>query len=126
MIKIYWKGKEIIVNFTFTSGRKGTMSCSFPQSLIIMLLIRWLNNFEDFYWIETGWFINLSDQTFQPLIVIYRSGSFVYHNLGFEWVSYPFRSLQLHTYFSYRVAAILRECFICIGCIKIKMHKCHL
>ena len=37
-------------------------------------------NFEDFYLILIGWFIMLSVQTFQPHIVIYRKGNFVYHH----------------------------------------------
>ena len=44
-----------------------------PQSFIITFLIRWLKNFGDFYLILIGWFIKLSVQTFQPLILIYRS-----------------------------------------------------
>ena len=36
-------------------------------------LIRWLNSFGDFYWLLIGGFIKLSVQTFQPLIVIYKS-----------------------------------------------------
>ena len=27
-----------------------------------------------------GWFFNLSDQTFQPVILIYKRGNFVYHH----------------------------------------------
>ena len=33
-----------------------------------------LNNFEDFYSILNGLFLNFSVQTFQPLILIYREG----------------------------------------------------
>ena len=29
-----------------------------------------------------GWFFNFGVQTFQPLILIYRSGNFVYHHWG--------------------------------------------
>ena len=39
-------------------------------------------NFRDFYWILIGWFIELSVQTFQQLIVIYRKGNFVYYRWG--------------------------------------------
>ena len=51
-----------------------------PQSLQLRFLIHWLNNFRDFYWILIGWFIKLSVQSFQPLIVIYGRGNFVYHH----------------------------------------------
>ena len=44
-----------------------------------------------------GWFIKLSVQTFQPLILLYRRGNFVYHHWRstsiFRPLSYPFRSL---------------------------------
>ena len=52
------------------SGREGTLSC--PQSFKKTFLIRWINNFGDFYYISIGWFIKLSVQTFQQLILIYR------------------------------------------------------
>ena len=45
------------------------------QSFIITFFIRWLCNFGDFYWNLIGWFIKLSVQSFQPLIVIYRRGN---------------------------------------------------
>ena len=45
-----------------------------------------------------GSFIELSVQTFQPLIVIYRSGYLVYNHWGctviYRPLSYPFRSLN--------------------------------
>ena len=34
------------------------------------------------FWILIGWFIELSVQTFQTKIVIYRWGNFVYHHWG--------------------------------------------
>ena len=44
-----------------------------------------------------GWFFLLSVQMFQPLIVIYRRGNYVYHHwvcTSIYWpLSYPFRSL---------------------------------
>ena len=62
-------------------------------------LIRWLNDFGNFYLILIGWFINLSVQTFQQLILIYIRDNFVYHYLGctsiYRPMSYSFRSLQL-------------------------------
>ena len=46
-----------------------------------------------------NWFIKLSGQTFQPLILIYRRGNFVYHHWEctsiYRPLSYPFRSLVL-------------------------------
>ena len=51
-----------------------------------------------------GWFILLSVQTFQPLIVIYRIGNFVYPHQRctsiYEPWSYPFRSLRRQSYLS--------------------------
>ena len=53
--------------------------------------------FWELYWTLIGLLINLSVQTFQPLIVIYRRGNFVYHHgwcTSIYWtLSYPFRSL---------------------------------
>ena len=44
-------------------------------------------------------FMKLSIQTFEPLIIIYRRGNFVYQHCGYasvhEPVSYPVRSLNL-------------------------------
>ena len=44
-----------------------------------------------------GWFIKLSVQIFQPLIVIYRKGNFDYHHWGYTLIyqplSYPCRSI---------------------------------
>ena len=40
-------------------------------------LICWLHNFGDFNWIKIGWLIKLNVQTFQLMILIYRSGNFV-------------------------------------------------
>ena len=60
-------------------------------------LIRWLINLGDLNWILIGWFIQLSVLTFQPLIVIYIWGNFVYYHLEgtlFYWPSsHPFRFL---------------------------------
>ncbi len=51
------------------------MGYTSPQSLN-----RWFNNHGDFYLMLIVWFIKLSVQTFQPLIVIYRRDDFVYHH----------------------------------------------
>ena len=65
--------------------------------VLLSFLIRWRNNFGNFYWILIGWFIKLSFQTFQPLILIYRRVNFVYPYWGwtsiYRLLSYPFRSL---------------------------------
>ena len=62
--------------------REGTMGCLLHQSLLIMRFSYLLaNNFGNFYYILIGWFIKLSVQTLQQLIVIYRRGNFV-QNIG--------------------------------------------
>ncbi len=54
---------------------------------------------KQYYWILFSWFIQLSVQTFKPLIVMYRRGNFVYHHRGCDcasiyWpLSCTFRSL---------------------------------
>ena len=67
-----------------------------PQSLELTLFIRWLKTLEasvNFDW--------LSVQTFQLLILICRSGNFVYHHWGstsiYQPLSYPFKSLLFLT-----------------------------
>ena len=85
---------------------KSTLEASFnyreggDNELFIKLfnkLIRLLNNFWDFNWILIDWFIKLSVQTFQLLILIYRRFNFVFHHwrctLICRPLSYPFRSL---------------------------------
>ena len=89
-------GKQYI---TYIQGGRGhwTVHYTSPQSFIVK-----------FSYLSAGqlWglllsllvdlFIQLSVQTFQPLIVIYRTGSFVHHHWGctsIYWpLSYPFRS----------------------------------
>ena len=56
-----------------------TLGCLLPPKVF---LIRWINNFEDFFKILTGWCNKLSFQTFQPLIAIYKRGNFVYNHFG--------------------------------------------
>ena len=65
----------------FSQGMRGHWAVNYtsPQSFII--LIHWLKNFGTFYWILIGCFMKLSVQKFQQLIVIYRRGNFVYHNM---------------------------------------------
>ena len=64
-----------------------------PQSFLIC----WLNKYMNFYWILIGWLIKLSLLTFQPPIVLYNRGNFVYYHWGcmliYQPLSYPFRSL---------------------------------
>ena len=47
-----------------------------------------------------NWLINLSVQTFQPLIVIYIMGNFVYHHWGLIYwpLSYPCRFLTFASF----------------------------
>ena len=56
-----------------------------------------LTTLGDFKWILIGWFIKLKVKTFQPLIIIYKMGNFVYYHLGctsiYRPVSYPLRYL---------------------------------
>ena len=82
--------------YTFAQGGRGYYTS--PQSFIKCFLIRWLNNFEEF--IEFYWFINLSVQTFQPLIVIYIMGNFMYHHWGsIYWpLSYPCKFLTFASF----------------------------
>ena len=53
-------------------------------------------------WILIGCFIKLSVQTFQPLILIYRSGNFVYYYWGcisiYRPLNYPLRSLSCYLF----------------------------
>ena len=65
---------------------------------LLRFLIRWINNLAwrlllNFYW--------LSFQMFQPLIVLYRRGNFVYHHWRctsiYRTLSYPFRPVSKFT-----------------------------
>ena len=60
-------------------GEIGLFNAPVPKILWYRFLIRWLKNFEDFYWILIGWFIKMSIQTIQQLIVIYRMGNFLHY-----------------------------------------------
>ena len=60
-----------------------------PQSFKWRFLIRWLNNVGGFYWILIGWFVKSSVQTFQPQILIYKRGNFVYHHWGCTSIYWP-------------------------------------
>ena len=78
------------------------------------LVIRWLNNFTDFYFDLIGWFIKLIVQTFQAIIVMYRRGNFVYHHWGGTYIylllSYPFRTLSIYSIMgSNLICLILRK-----------------
>ena len=68
-----------------------------PQSIKIMFSYSLVQQLWGLLLILIGWFIKLSCQMFQPLIVIYRRGNFVYHDCGstkiYQTLSYPFRSL---------------------------------
>ena len=79
-------------------GDIGLIITIVPKVLYYRFLIRWLDNFGDYYWILIGWLIKLSVQTLPILIVNYRTGNFVYHNWGctliYRPLSYPFRSLK--------------------------------
>ncbi len=72
----------------------GVVYYTSPQKLVI----RWLTNLGDLHGILIGWIRNLSVQTFQQLIVIYRRVNFVYHYWKctsiYHQLSSPFRSLS--------------------------------
>ena len=81
-------------------GEIGRFITLVPKVLYDCFLIRWLYNFGGLNLILIGWFIKLSVNTFQLLIVIYKKGNnIVYHYWGSTsicWpLSYPFRSLDL-------------------------------
>ena len=60
----------------------GLFIAQVPKVLYYCFIIRWLNNYGDYYLILIGWFINLNLKHFPVLTVIYRRGDFVYHHLG--------------------------------------------
>ena len=84
-------------------------------------LICWFRNFKDFYWILICCFIK-----FQPLIVIYKRGNFVYHHWGriyiFRPLSYPFRSLYI--YVQHPCAASVPSQFK-LSCLLVKKARLH-
>ena len=53
-----------------------------PQSFIITFSYSLAWQLWGLLCILIGWFIKLSAQTIQPLILIYRTGNFVYHHWG--------------------------------------------
>ena len=61
-----------VINFfmlsLITVAQQGSVIGNYIHNSI---LIRWLNNVDDFYKIYIGWLIKLGVHTFQPLIVIY-------------------------------------------------------
>ena len=73
--------------------RQGLFITQVPKVLWWRFLICWYQNIGDFYWM-IGWFIKVSVHSFQPTVVIYRWGNFVYHNWGctsnYRPLSYPF------------------------------------
>ena len=85
----------IITDNSRQGGENGLFISLIPKVLYLHFLILKLNNLGDFYCILVGWFIFLSVQTFQPLIVINRRGNFEYHDwrcTSNYWpLSYPFR-----------------------------------
>ena len=56
--------------------------CTSPQSFIITFSNSLAYQLWGLQWNLIGWFINLSVQTFQPLISIYSMGNFVYSHWG--------------------------------------------
>ena len=72
--------------FMFEDPQRGYLAVYYtsPQSLVIKFLIH-----GDSYWIVIGWFIKLSVNTFQPIIVIFRKDSIVYHHWGCKSTYWP-------------------------------------
>ena len=96
-----------------------------PQSLIITFSIRQLNNLEDYYSILIGWFIQFSVKKFQPLIVIYRMGNFVYHHLGCTSIlSAIVLSLQIPGMYVH-VSVTQKTCTLSVMCDKLNFHQHH-
>ena len=60
-----------------------------PQSFIITVYYLLAYQYGDFYLISICQFIKLSVQTFQPLIVIYRRGNFVFLHWGHTSIYQP-------------------------------------
>ena len=93
--KIYVSKKILIPE---REGDIGLFIKLVSKVLWLRFLIRWINNFGGCYWILVDWFINFSVQTFQPLIVIYIRGNFMYHHWKcksiYRPLSYPFRFLN--------------------------------
>ena len=71
------------VSFLFLPGRDVRLFMKLvPKVVYWSFFICWLNNFGDFYWILICLYIKLIVQTFNPIIVIYRRGNFVYYNIN--------------------------------------------
>ena len=91
----------------FSQGGRGHWEVYYtsPQSFIITFLTRLFNNFWDFYRIMICWFIKLSVQRFQPLILTYN---FVHHCIGhcfipldpwFFWLDLTYGLKEVHIMF---------------------------
>ena len=69
-----------------------------PQSFIMTLFTLFVSSTTLRTLLNFGLLFKLSHQTFQPLIVIYITGHFVYHHWNcssiYRPLSYPFRSLN--------------------------------
>ena len=81
------------------TGKWGRGHCAVKYTSLQSFLIRWLNNFGDFNLILISWLVfQLIVDTFQPLLVIYIRGNFVYHHWKctpiYRSLSYPFRFLR--------------------------------
>ena len=80
-------------------NRGGRGLCSSPQNFMITFSFSLAWQLWGLFWTLIDWFLKLSFQALHPLIVIYRSGNFVYHHWRYNYtpihrlMSYPFRSL---------------------------------
>ena len=116
-IKLFYNTTFFIV---LSPGRKGTLAVYYTssQSFMIISLFVCLTTLGPLIEFLIGWFIKLSVQKFQPLILIYRRRSFVYQHLSctsiYRPLSYHFRSLYFSDFNNnYRNAMIVKFYFSC-------------
>ena len=78
-------------------GRHWAVYYACPQSFIKTFSYSLVQQLWGLFEILIGWFFSYCVLTFQPIIVIYRRGNFVYHDWGCKLIyrplSYLFRSL---------------------------------
>ena len=76
---VYQKQQILIKNIQWNC-REGGNIVLFITLVPKVFIERFLSVASTTYCILIGWFIRFGVQTFQPLIVIYRRGKFVYHH----------------------------------------------
>ncbi len=84
----------------FSQKKRGQWDVNYTssKSFIITFFYSLTWQLWELWWILIGWFIKLSLQTSQQIIVIYRRDNFVYHHSEctsiYRPLCYPFRSLS--------------------------------